>query len=87
VNNKKRDEVSGEWRKMHNEETHNLYSSPNITRQIISRSARWAGHVVHMGENRKLHKVLVRKPEGKGPLAGPRRRWQDGIRMDFWEIE
>jgi hypothetical protein len=79
----KRDDVSGEWRKMHNEETHNFYSSPNITRQIISRRARWAGHVVHMGENRKLHKVLVRKPEGKGPLAGPKRRWQDGIRMDL----
>jgi hypothetical protein len=82
----KRDEVTGEWRKLHNEELHNLYSFPDIIRQVKSRRMRWAGHVACMGEERKLYKVLVRKPEGKRPLGRPRRRWEDGIRMDLWEI-
>jgi hypothetical protein len=82
----KRDEVTGEWRKMHNEELHNLYSSPDIIRQIKSRRMRWAGHVAHMGEERKAYKVLVGKPEGKRPLERPRHRWEDGIRMDLREI-
>jgi hypothetical protein len=64
----KRDEVTGEWRKLHNEEFHNLYSSPDIIRQVKSRRMRWTGHVARMGEERKLYKVLVGKPEGKRPL-------------------
>jgi hypothetical protein len=82
----KRDEVTGEWRKLHSEELHNLYSSPDIFRQGKSRRMRWAGHVARMEEERKLYKVLVGKPEGKRPLGSPRRRWEDGIRMDFTEI-
>jgi hypothetical protein len=69
----KRDEVTGEWRKLHNEELHNLYCSPNIIRQIKSRRMRWAGHVARMGEERKVYRVLVGKPEGKRPLGRPRR--------------
>jgi hypothetical protein len=79
----KRDEVTGEWRKLHNEELHNLYSSPDIIRQVKSRGMRWAGHVARMGEERKVYKVLVGKPEGKRPLGRPRRRWEHGIRMDL----
>jgi hypothetical protein len=82
----KRDEVTGEWRKLHNEELHILYSSPNIIRQIKSMRMRWVGHVTRMGEERKVYKVLVGKPEGKRPLGRPRRRWEDGIRMDLREI-
>jgi hypothetical protein len=70
---------------MHNEELHNLYSSPDITRQVKSRRMRWAGHVARMGEERKVYKVLAVKPEGKIPLGRPRRRWEDGIRMDLRE--
>jgi hypothetical protein len=75
--------VTGEWRKLHSEELHNLYSSVDIVRQIKSR---WAGHVTHMREERKLYKVLVGKPKGKRPLRRPRCRWKDGIRMDLMEI-
>jgi hypothetical protein len=82
----KRDEVTGEWRKLHNEELHNLYSSPDIIRRGKSRRMRWAGHVARMGEERKMYKVLVVKPEGKRPMGRPRRRWEDGIRMDHREI-
>jgi hypothetical protein len=64
----KRDEVTGEWRKLHNEELHNLYSSPDIIRQVKSRRMRWAGHEARMGGERKLYNVLVGKPEGKRPL-------------------
>jgi hypothetical protein len=71
----KRDEVTGEWRKLHNEELHNLYSSPDIIRQVKSRQMRWAGHVAHMGEERRVYKVLVGKPEGKRPLGRPRHKW------------
>jgi hypothetical protein len=82
----KRDEVTGEWRNLHNEELHNLYSSPDIIRQIKSRRMRWAGHVARMGEERKVYKVLAGKPEGKRPLGRPRRRWEDGIIMDLRKI-
>jgi hypothetical protein len=82
----KRDEVTAECRKSHNEELHNLYSSPDIIRQVKSRRMRWAGHVARMGEERKMYKVLMGKSEGKKPLGRPRRRWKDGIRMDLREI-
>jgi hypothetical protein len=71
---------------LHNEELHNLYSSPDIIRQVKSRRMRWAGRVAHMGEERKVYKVLVGKLEGKRPLERPRRMWEDGIRMDLGEI-
>jgi hypothetical protein len=80
-----RDEVTGEWRKLHNGELHNLYSSPDIIRQIKTRRMRWAGHVTRMGEGRNVCRVLVGKPEGKRPLGRPRRRWEDGIKMDIEE--
>jgi hypothetical protein len=78
--------VTGEWRKLHNGELHNLYSSPDIIRQIKSRRMSWAGHVACMGEGRNLYRVLVGKPEGKSPLVRPKRRGEDGIKMDFREI-
>jgi hypothetical protein len=71
----KRDEVTEEWRKLHNEELHILYSSPNIIRQIISRRMRWTGYVAGMGEERNVYRVFMGKPEGKRPLERPRRRW------------
>jgi hypothetical protein len=70
----KRDEVTGEWRKLHNEELNDLYSLPNILWVVKSRRMRRAGHVSHMGEERGVHRVLVRKPEGKRPLGRPRRK-------------
>jgi hypothetical protein len=70
----KRDEVTGEWKKLHNKELHDLYSSPSINRIIKSRRMRWAGHVAHMGEERNAYRLLVGKPEGKRPLGRPRRR-------------
>ena len=70
----KRDEVIGEWRKVHNEELNDLYSLPNIVRVVKSRRMRWAGHVARMGEDRGVHRGLVGKPEGKRPLGRPRRR-------------
>jgi hypothetical protein len=72
----KRDEVTGEWRKLHNWELHNLYSPSNIVRQIKSRRTKWAGHVSCMGKETKVYKVLVGKPEGKRPLGRPRNRWE-----------
>jgi hypothetical protein len=77
--------VTGEWRKLHNEELHNLYSSPDIIRQVKSRRMRWAGHVAFMGEERKVFKVLVGKPEGKRPLGRSRSRWEVGVRLDLRE--
>ena len=82
----KRDEVTGEWKKLHNEELNNLYCSPNIGRVIKSRRMRWAGYVARMGEDRGLYRVLVGKPEGKRPLGRPRRRWEDNIKMDLQEV-
>jgi hypothetical protein len=82
----KRDEVMGEWRKLHSGEIHNLYLSPDIIRHIKSRRIRWVGHTACMGEGRKLYKVLVGKPKGKRPHRGPRLRWEDGINMDLREI-
>ena len=79
----RRDGVTGEWRKLHDEELNDLYSSPNIVRVIKSRRLRWAGHVARMGEGRGVHKVLVGKPEGKRPLERPRRRWEDNIKMEL----
>jgi hypothetical protein len=78
--------VTGEWRKLHNKELHDLYSSPSIIRKIKSRRMRWAGHVARMGEKRKAYRLLVGKPEGKMPLERPRRRWEDNIRMDLGEM-
>jgi hypothetical protein len=83
----KRDEVTGECRKLHSEELHILYSSPNIIMQIKSRRMRWAGHVARMGEERNVYKVFMGKPEGKRPLGRPRRGWEDDIRMDHMEID
>jgi hypothetical protein len=82
----KRDEVTGKWRKLHNEELHILYSSTDVIRQVKSRKMRWAGHVAHMGDERKVYRISVVKPEGKRSLGRPRRRWEDGIRMDLREI-
>jgi len=82
----KRDEVTGELRKLHNEELNDLYSLLNIVRVVKSRRMRWAGHVARMGEDRDVHRVLVGKPEGKGPLGRPRRRWEDDIKMDLQEV-
>jgi hypothetical protein len=78
--------VTGEWRKSHSEELHNLYTSPDIIRQIKSRRMWWAGHVARTGEGRNVYRVLVGKPEGKRPLGRPRRRWEDEIKMDLGEI-
>ena len=82
----KKDEITGEWRKLHNAELHALYSSPNIIRSLESRRLRWAGHVARMGQSRNAYRVLVGKPEGKRPLWRPRRRWEDNIRMDLREV-
>jgi len=83
----KRDEVTGEWRKLHNEELNDLYSLPSIVWVVKSRRMRWAGHVARMGEDRGVHRVLVGKPEGKRPLGRPRRRWEDNIRWIFRKLE
>jgi len=82
----KRSEVTGEWRKLHNEELRDLYSLPSIVRVVKSRRMRWAGHVACMGEGIGVHRVLVGKPEGKRPLGRPRRRWVDNIKMDLREV-
>ena len=82
----KRDEVTGEWRKLHYEELNDLYYSHNIVWVIKSRRMRWVGHVELMGESKGLYRVLVGKPEGKRPLGRPRRRWEDNIKMDLQEV-
>jgi hypothetical protein len=82
----KRDEEMGDWRKLHNDELHNLYSSPNIIKMIKSRRMRWAGHVTRMGEMRNAYMILVGKPEGKRPLGRPRHRWLDNSKIDLREI-
>jgi hypothetical protein len=82
----KRDEVTGESRKFHNEELRDLYSSPSKIRIIKSRKMRWAVHLAHMGEKRSAYRLLVGKPEGKRPLGRPRRRWVNNIRMNLGEV-
>ena len=82
----RRDEVTGEWRRLHNEELNDLYSSPNIVRVIKSRRMKWAGHVARMGEERGVYRVLVGKPDGKRPLGRSRRRWVDNIRIALQEV-
>jgi hypothetical protein len=77
-------EEDGSWRKLHNYELHNPYSSPNIVRVIKSRRMRCAGHVARMGEGRDVYRILVGKPEGKRPLGRPRSRGEDNIKMDRW---
>jgi hypothetical protein len=81
----KRDEATGEWRRLHNEELNDLYSSPNINRVIKLRRIRWAGHVARMGEKRDAYRILVGRPEGRRPHGRPRRRWEDNIKMDLQE--
>jgi hypothetical protein len=78
--------VTGYWRKLHNEELHNLYSSPNIIRMIKSKRMRWVGHVARMRETRNAYRILVGKPEGTRPLTRPRHRWVDNIKIDLREI-
>ena len=82
----KKDEITGEWRKLHNAMLHALYSSPNIIRNLKSRRLRWVGPVARMDQSRNTCTVLVGKPEGKRPLGRPRRRWEDNIKMDLREV-
>ena len=82
----RRDEVTGEWRSLHNEELNDLYSSPNIVRVIKSRRIRWAGHVARMGEEMGVYRVLVGKPEERRPLVRPRSKWVYNIGMDLQEV-
>ena len=81
----KRDEVTGEWRKLYNEDLSDLYTLPNFVRVVKSRRMRRAGHVARMG-GRGVYRVLVGKPEGKRPLGRPRRRWGDNIKMDLQDV-
>ena len=83
----KRDEVTGEWRKLHNEELNDLYCSPNFVRVIKLRIMRWEEHVARMGERRGIYRILVGKPEGKRPIGRRRRRWEDNIKIDLQEVE
>jgi hypothetical protein len=82
----KRNEVRGEWRRLHNEELNDLYSSPNFIRVIKSRRMRWVWHVACMGEERGAYRILVGRPEGRRPLGRPRCRWEDNIKMDLQEV-
>ena len=82
----RRDNVTGEWRRLHAEELNDLYSSPNIVRVIKSRRMRWAGHVARMGEESGVYRVLVGKLEGKRPLGRPRHIWVDNIRTDLQDV-
>jgi hypothetical protein len=81
----KREEVAGDWRRLHNEALHNLYDSPYIVRVIKLRMKKWAGHIARRGEMRNVYNILVGKPEGERPLRRPRRRWNN-IRTDLREI-
>ena len=82
----KRDEVTGEWRNLHNEKLNDLYCSPNTVQVTKSRRMNWMGHVARVGERRGVYRVLVGKPEGKKPLGRPRHRWEDNIKMDLQEV-
>ena len=82
----RRDEVTGEWRRLHNVELNDLYCSTNIVWVIKWRRMRWAGHVACVGEEGEVYRVLVGKPEGRRPLGGPRCRWVDNIRTDIQEV-
>jgi len=82
----RREEVTEECRRLHNEELNDIYSSPNIVRVVKSRRMRWAGDVAHMGEERVVYRVLVGKPEGRKPLGRHRRRWEDNIRVGLQEV-
>jgi hypothetical protein len=82
----KRDEVTGEWKRLHNKELHALYSSPNIIGVIKSRRLGLTGHVARMGERRGAYRASVEKPEGRRPLGRPRRRWEDTVKMDLQEV-
>jgi hypothetical protein len=82
----KRDEVTVEWRRLHNEELNDLYSSPNIIRAMKSRRMRRAGPVARMGEGRGAYRILVGRPEGRIPFGRPRHRWEDNIKMDLQEV-
>jgi hypothetical protein len=80
------DEVTGEWRRLQEEELNDLYCSPNIIRMIKSTRIRWAGHVVRMRDRRGVYRVWVRKPEGKRPFGRPRCRWEDNIKIDLQDV-
>ena len=82
----KRDEITGEWKKLHNAELYELYSSHNIIRNLKWRRLRWTGHVARVEQFRNAYRVLVGKPENKGPLGRPRRRREDNIKMDLREV-
>jgi hypothetical protein len=82
----RRDEVTGEWRKLHNEELNDLYPSPNIVRVIKSKRMRWAVHAARVGESRDVYRVCLEQPEGRRPLRRPKRRWEDNIKMDLQEV-
>jgi hypothetical protein len=82
----KRDEVTGEWRKLHNEELRDFYSSPSNIRIMKARNMRWAGHIARLGEKMNAYRLLVGKREGRRPLGRPKRRWLDNIRMDLVEV-
>ena len=78
--------MTGEWRRLHNEELNDLYCSPNIVRVIKLRRMRWVGNIARMEERRGVYRVLVGKPEGKRPLGRHRLRWEDDIKMDLQEV-
>jgi hypothetical protein len=82
----KGDELPGDWRRLHNDEFNNLYSSPNIIRMMTSRRMRWAGYVARIRDKRNAYRILAGKLEGKRPLERPRCRWMDNIKMDVREI-
>jgi hypothetical protein len=86
ISGPKRDQATGEWRRLHKEELSDLYSSPNVIRVIKSRRIRWAGHVARRGEKRGAYRILVGRPEGKRSLGRPRHRWEDNIKMDIQEV-
>jgi hypothetical protein len=83
----KKDEATGEWRKLHNEKLNDMYSLPNIIRVIKARRIRWVGHAARMGERKGVYRILVRKPESKRPLGRSRHRWDDNIKIDLQEVE